>query len=268
MKYSAALAALASVVAAVPSGVIDIGDGVKLVPREPRAHARVERLREYRRSLMQDVEHVGGQNVSDVSYDSNWAGAVKIGTGLNDVTGTIVVPTPSVPSGGSALTKYAASAWVGIDGDTCTSAILQTGVDFYAGRGGVTFDAWYEWYPDYAYNFAGFSVSAGDTIVMTASAASTKAGTVTLENSTTGKKVTQSFSAETDPLCEYNAEWIVEDFESGSSLVAFADFDTVTFTDCSPSVSGSTIVDIRQSREILTSCATSGTTQVTCEYVG
>lgn len=90
MRYSAALAALASVVAAVPSGIIDIGDGVKLVPREPRAHARVERLREYRRNLMGDVEGLGGQNVSDVSYDSNWAGAVKIGTGLDEVTGTIV----------------------------------------------------------------------------------------------------------------------------------------------------------------------------------
>ncbi|KAF3761891.1 acid proteinase [Cryphonectria parasitica EP155] len=268
MKYTAALAALVTLAAAAPTdGIIDIGDGVKLVPREPRAHTRLERLRTFRRGLMEGLES-GERNSSDVSYDSNWAGAVKIGTGLNDVTGTIVVPTPSVPSGGSSTAKYAASAWVGIDGDTCTSAILQTGVDFYAGRGGVSFDAWYEWYPNYAYDFSGFSVSAGDTIVMTASASSLKAGTVTLENSTTGKKVTQSFSAESSELCEYNAEWIVEDFESGSSLVNFADFDTVTFKDCSPSVSGSTIVDIRQSLEVLTECSTTGTTTVTCEYVG
>jgi hypothetical protein len=42
--------------------------------------------------------------------------------------------------------------------------------------------------------------------------------------------VTHTFSGETaGSLCEYNAEWIVEDFEEGSSLVEFADFGTVTF---------------------------------------
>jgi hypothetical protein len=78
-------------------------------------------------------------NNTDASYSTNWSGAVQIGTGYDSVSGTIVVPTPSVPSGGSSLKQYAASAWVGIDGDTCTTAILQSGVDFYAGRGGVSF---------------------------------------------------------------------------------------------------------------------------------
>ncbi|KUI52921.1 Aspergillopepsin-2 [Cytospora mali] len=266
MKYAAALAALATAVLAVPNGVIDLGDGVKLVPREPRASHRIERLRDIRRGLK--TTDGTATNNSDVSYSTNWAGAVQIGTGYDSITGTIEVPTPSVPSGGSSTKQYAASAWVGIDGDTCTTAILQTGVDFYAGRGGVSFDAWYEWYPDYAYTFSGFSISAGDTIVMTADATSKKAGSVTLENTTTGKTVTHSFSAESDELCEYNAEWIVEDFESGLKLVPFADFDTVTFSDCSPSVSGSTIMDIRQSGSVLTSCSTSGTTKVTCEYTG
>lgn len=103
---------------------------------------------------------------------------------------------------------------------------------------------------------------------MTASATTVKAGSVTLENETTGKSVTHSFTAQTDELCEYNAEWIVEDFSSGGSLVNFVDFDSVTFTDCSPSVSGAEIIDIRQSREVLTSCSTSGTSTVTCDYVG
>ncbi|KAF8444750.1 hypothetical protein L210DRAFT_3530901 [Boletus edulis BED1] len=39
------------------------------------------------------------------------------------VTGTFTVPSPSGSAGS------AASAWVGIDGDTCQNAILQTGVD-------------------------------------------------------------------------------------------------------------------------------------------
>lgn len=139
MKFTAAIVAFAGVVAAAPNAIIDLGDGVKLVPREPRAGARIERLREMRRDLMRVDGTEVATNNSDVSYSSNWSGAVKIGTGLSDVTGTIVVPTPSVPSGGSSTKKYAASAWVGIDGDTCSTAILQTGVDFYAGRGGVSF---------------------------------------------------------------------------------------------------------------------------------
>lgn len=141
MKFTAAVAALVGVAAAVPTEIIDIGDGVKLVPREPRAGMRAERLRQHRRGLMQadGAEIAAATNTSHVSYSTNWSGAVKIGTGLDDVTGTIVVPTPSIPDGGSSLKKYAASAWVGIDGDTCSTAILQTGVDFYAGRGGVSF---------------------------------------------------------------------------------------------------------------------------------
>lgn len=92
MKYTAALAALVGVVACAPNGVIDIGDGVKLVPREPRAGMRAERLREHRRSLMQvdNSADFGNKNNSDVSYSTNWSGAVKIGTGLADVYGTIV----------------------------------------------------------------------------------------------------------------------------------------------------------------------------------
>lgn len=138
MKYTAAIAALATAVLAAPNGVIDLGDGVKLVPREPRAAKRVEALREVRRGLKIADENAPTNN-TDVSYSTNWSGAVQIGTGYDSVTGTIVVPEPSVPSGGSSIKQYAASAWVGIDGDTCSTAILQTGVDFYAGRGGVSF---------------------------------------------------------------------------------------------------------------------------------
>ena len=110
------------------------------------------------------TEELESVNNTNEEYSSNWAGAVLIGSGYKSVTGTFVVPTPKAPSGGSSSTEYAASAWVGIDGDTATNSILQTGVDFYVQNGQVSFDAWYEWYPDYAYTFSGFAISAGDTI--------------------------------------------------------------------------------------------------------
>ncbi|TGJ81706.1 hypothetical protein E0Z10_g7037 [Xylaria hypoxylon] len=167
----------------------------------------------------------------NVEYSSNWAGAVLSSTGFTSVVGTITVPTPK-STGKSA----SASAWVGIDGDTCGTAILQTGLDFtISASGAVSYDAWYEWYPDYAYDFSGFPVKGGDSVKITVTASSKAAGVATLQNLTTGKSVSHSFSSETNKLCQYDAEWIVEDYESGGALVTFANFDSVTFTSARPS---------------------------------
>ena len=46
----------------------------------------------------------------------------------------------------------------------------------------------------------------------------------------------------TAKLCGENAEWIVEDYEEGSSLIPFANFGTVTFTGVvATTSSGSTV---------------------------
>lgn len=97
-----------------------------------------------------EADDVQFNETSHVSYSTNWAGAVQTSTGFTAVTGTIVVPTPAEGAAGglkASLEGYSASAWVGIDGDTCETAILQTGVDFNYASGSVSFDAWYEWYP-------------------------------------------------------------------------------------------------------------------------
>ena len=55
------------------------------------------------------------------------------------ITGTFTVPKPSNPDGDATI--HSASAWVGIDGNTCASAILQTGVDFNVDTTGIaTYD--------------------------------------------------------------------------------------------------------------------------------
>ncbi|KAN0091254.1 Concanavalin A-like lectin/glucanase domain containing protein [Tylopilus felleus] len=207
-----------------------------------RLAARIARRREGRQSQpLNRVESAAGA-VSNVEYSSNWAGAVwDEGDGtFTAVTGTFTVPTPSG--------NGAASAWVGIDGDTCGNAILQTGVDFTIANGEVSYDAWYEWYPDYAYDFSGITISAGDVIKATVTATSTTSGTAE------------------------NAEWIVEDFEENGNLVPLADFGTVTFTDATASGSdgtyepaGATIIEIQQNGQVLTTVTTSGDT-VTITY--
>lgn len=267
MKFSAVLGAIlgASAVTAAPG----------TAKRRERA-ARLLAERSNRRSglMIPDIDEktdapavVNG--TSHVSYSTNWAGAVMIGTGYTTVTGTFTVPTPKVPTGGSSAKTYSASAWVGIDGDTCSSAILQTGIDFNIKGSSVSYDAWYEWYPQVAHDFTGLAISAGDKITVTVTASSKKTGTAVIKNETTGKSVSHSFTSGTASLCETNAEWIVEDFEEGSSLVPFADFGTVTFTGASVNgnaVSSPTIIDLRQSGKVLTSCSSSSSS-VTCSYV-
>lgn len=207
-------------------------------------------------------------------YSSNWAGAVLIGSQYTSVSGEFTVPTPKLPSGSSSGEQYCASAWVGIDGDTCSSAILQTGVDFCIQGGEVSYDSWYEWYPDYAHDFSGISISSGDVIKLTVTATSKTSGSAVIENVSSGRSVTHTFSGVDDgDLCETNAEWIVEDFESGGELVPFTNFGTVTFRNAEATSggetvgpSGSTIMDIKQSDSVLTkSSATSNS--VTVSYV-
>lgn len=252
MKFSivAATALLAGSAVAAPGTALRQARAVK---RAARTHGN-------------PVKYVEGPtNKTDVSYSSNWAGAVLVGTGYTSVTGTFTAPSPSTAGSGS--------AWVGIDGDTCGTAILQTGIDWTKSGNSITYDAWYEWYPDYAYDFSGISISAGDSIKVTVTASSKTTGTATVDNLTKGKSVTHTFSGGVDgDLCEYNAEWIVEDFEEGSSLVQFANFGTVTFTGASATqngksvgVTGAQIIDLQQN-SVLTSVSTSSNS-VTVKYV-
>ncbi|KAK4552071.1 hypothetical protein LTR86_010607 [Recurvomyces mirabilis] len=214
-------------------------------------------------------------NTKEVTYSSNWAGAVIESSGITTVTGTFTIPTVKEPSGGSSSTEYGAAAWVGIDGNQCGSAILQTGVEFFVEGTQTAYQAWYEWYPDYSYNFPSFPVSPGQQIQATVHATSKTSGTAVLKNLSTGKSVTHTFSNEggTGSLCETDAEWIVEDFQSGSALVPFANFGSVTFTGASythggttSGVSGASIIDVQQNGKVETNCGVSGSSTVTCTY--
>jgi len=242
-----------------------------------RLDARLARRREGRQShpmqTSESLESFRTNNSNALEYSLNWAGAVwdsyPSGT-FKSVTGTFVVPTPQAVSGSS---TGSASAWVGIDGDTCDTAILQTGVDFTVTDGVVSFEGWYEWYPDYAYDFSSLTIHSGDTITLTVTASTTKTGTAVIENKTTGQTVTESITS-ASALCEENAEWIVEDYEQGGALVKFANFGTVTFTNAEATTSsgstigpsGSTTIDMEQNSEVVTSVSTSSS-GVVIEYV-
>lgn len=110
-------------------------------------------------------------------------------------------------------------------------------------------------------------------IQMSVQATSLKAGSVTLENLSTGQTVTKSLSSSAS-LCGTNAEWIVEDFESGNSEVPFANFGTVTFSNTvagtsssSQGNSGSSILDIKQGNTVYTDVTIPSSSQVVVKYV-
>ncbi|KAK8061871.1 acid proteinase protein, partial [Apiospora phragmitis] len=214
-------------------------------------------------------------------YSSNWAGAVLIGRGYTSVTGTIVVPTPGPGASGqqSAASAGWASTATRARRRSCkrvsTSRIRTARSRTTLGQIELTKPTRYEWFPDYAYNFDGITIRAGDTVTMTVTASSKTGGTAVIDNQSTGQTVTHTFAAQSAALCETNAEWIVEDFESGGSLVPFADFGTVTFTGASAKsggstvgVSGATIIDIQQGNRVYTDCGTSGSSSVYCRYTG
>jgi hypothetical protein len=201
-----------------------------------------------------------GSNGADVEYSKNWAGVVReqppASATYTAVSATFTVPEPTATDNSGNL--QAVSAWVGIDGDTYTEAILQTGIDAYIQNGQRTYDAWYEWYPRNAENFD-IGLTAGDVIVAKVESSSPSQGVAIIENKSSGQSVTKTLNAPstTATLGGQNAEWIVEDFNSGNTMVPFAKFGKIDFTGAQAKADGANygvnnaaILDIQQNGEV------------------
>ncbi|MCJ1355486.1 MAG: hypothetical protein MMC33_005478 [Icmadophila ericetorum] len=245
----------------------------------PEIHSTKVQSRLQSHPLIPETE--ASPDATGVQYSTNWAGAVltapPAGSTFNAISGTFTVPKPSVPSGKTGT--YSGAAWIGIDGDTYSKAILQAGVQWSVDNSGgspsYSVSAWHEWFPAPSINFGAMAVKVGDEISLSITSQSKSKGTIVIKNISSGQSITKSISApsSTGVLGGQNAEWIVEDFSEGSSLVPFANFNTVTFSDATAgtsagetvSPSGSTIIDIKKGSTVFTSASTSGNT-VTVSY--
>ncbi|KAJ5797231.1 uncharacterized protein N7518_005771 [Penicillium psychrosexuale] len=196
----------------------------------------------------------------NVQYSKNWAGVVRekppASATYTAVSATFTVPEPTATDGSGDM--QAVSAWVGIDGDTYTKAILQTGIDAYIQNGKKTFDAWYEWYPLSAENFD-LALSAGDVIVAKVETNSPSKGVAIIENKSSGQSVTKTLSAPSTSatLAGQNAEWIVEDFNTGNSMIPLVNFGRIDFTGAQAEAGGTkygvkntAVLDIQQNGNV------------------
>jgi hypothetical protein len=142
-------------------------------------------------------------------------------------------------------------------------------------NGQTRYSAWYEWFPAPLTAFENFEVRPGDSINMRVVATSSTSGTAYVTNLTTGQSVSKDFFDQAVPLCQQNAEWIVEDFSTNGSLIPFAGFSDVHITDANWLANGTTFglqgaieVNIQQNNRIMTNCVVSGSDKVDCSYTG
>ncbi|GJE98821.1 peptidase A4 family-domain-containing protein [Phanerochaete sordida] len=213
-------------------------------------------------------------NGADASYSTNWAGAVLNSPAdtYKSVTATFKLPTPKEPH--DAYGPHSASAWVGLDGDSCVNAILQTGVDFHVDDGSIAYDAWYEWYPAASDDFSGIDLAAGDDVSVTVIAFSPTSGSATITNERTRQTVSMNIMSDA-ALCGQDAEWIVEDYEVEYGLAPFADFGQVVFTGATAQTNNGIVgpenanilILVQDDGQVLTEVETSDDS-VTVTYVG
>jgi hypothetical protein len=168
----------------------------------------------------------------------NWAG-YAVANRLNAPSSGVVSEVkatwtvPSVSASDSARTY--SSIWVGIDGYSDTT-VEQTGTEQDVTPDGPVYYAWFEMYPKFGYRIGNFPVEPGDVISAEVRYVGNNRFRLSISNLT--KNVTFA-TTQRNKAKRQSAEWIVEAPYSHGTL-PLADFDTMTLTDCSATLSGQT----------------------------
>lgn len=167
---------------------------------------------------------------------SNWAGYAvasrlesPLSGSVSDVQGTWTVPSVSATDSDHTYS----SAWVGIDGYS-DRTVEQTGTEHDMTPDGPVYFAWFEMYPKFGYRILNFPVEPGDRISAEVEYIGNNQFRLTIVNLT--RDITFSITQH-EKARRQSAEWIAEAPFSGGTL-PLADFETLTFTGCSATVSG------------------------------
>jgi hypothetical protein len=200
-------------------------------------------IREHRRVRTQS-DHAA--RVSDT-----WSGGLTsppAGQTIASVQGIWTVPTVALPAGADPGRVYAASTWVGIDGDDGSPDVLQAGCDadvrFSAGVPVPQYRIWYEWYPGNSSWIDNMPVAAEDRLscVIQLVPGSNNSASIFLSNET--RNIPQHFAI-TAPdgysLIGNCAEWILE---ANGQLGPLAQYGQVSFTGCQAETTTGTMLTL------------------------
>ncbi len=165
----------------------------------------------------------------------NWAGYAATTSGSNafsNVSGDWTIPTVSTAGGSNSAVAF----WVGLDGFN-SSTVEQIGVAAQVSHKRVQYYAWYEMYPNSAYQIP-MSVAPGDQISAAVTYVSTNEYQLALSDLSTGQSYSTLQSSSSG--LRSSAEWITEAPSSGSQILPLADFGTVNFINSSATLDGGT----------------------------
>ena len=124
--------------------------------------------------------------------------------------------------------------WVGIGG-TFGQTLIQAGTEQDSISGGASYSAWYELLPFDSVTIAGMDISPGDTITTSISLVNSALNvwSINIGDLTTGQNFSQDLFYGSSRL---SAEWVVERPDINGALSQIADFESVTFSNCTATV--------------------------------
>ncbi len=169
---------------------------------------------------------------------TNWSGYAALTSLTNPLRNSVtrVAGTWTIPRLTSTPNTTYSSIWVGIDGYS-SSTVEQIGTEQDWQNGRQQNYAWFEMYPNFAYEILGFPVNVGDSITGVVSYVGNNIFQLVLTNNT--RRVTYTVpSTYTRTIANRSsAEWIVE-APSENTVLPLANFGTATMTSCSCTING------------------------------
>ncbi|EKM49838.1 uncharacterized protein PHACADRAFT_265552, partial [Phanerochaete carnosa HHB-10118-sp] len=204
---------------------------------------------------------------SQTAFTVNTAGAFLNTTAgaITGATGSLVIPSISVPQGEDPSVTYTAGVQIGIDSQSCPTGAISGGVQLTLSGGSQSNSAFILSFPEGIVFIEDFSISTGDNITISVSAQNATSGTVVFINQSTNQTV--SLLATSGTLCMQEADWFVGDFDGPEIPLPFVNFGALNFTGASAEtptgsldISGASILDIEQNGTVLTSVLASPST--------
>jgi hypothetical protein len=172
-----------------------------------------------------------GGYAAETNFSSPQSGTVT------SVSGSWIVPAVT-PSANSSLAPLSDCAvWVGIDG-LDNSTVEQVGTESYIYNGVITYDAWYQMYPDSS--LITFTVSPGDSITANVTFGlphHLNQFQLSLTDNTSGRYFTVY---EPSTALRTSAEWIVEAPTASDGIAPLPTFGSVSFTNAQATIGSTT----------------------------